>query len=585
MTAAVLGLAVVVTGCNAQAGDRAGGNATKDVRVLTFAQPNDGEPPDQLVAWAEQVGRLSKGSLRIEFKDAWRLGEPGYETGTIEDVSMGKADMAWVGARAFDRAGVTSFQALVAPMLIDSHALQARVFDEGIPARMTDDLDALGVVGVGVLPGPMRKVLGVSKPFATPEDFAGAVIGMQDSGVAEQTLAALGATTRPMPSGARQLDGLDGYEQQLSSIWANHYELAAKFVTANVNLWPRPLVLFAGKKVFDSLSSEQRKALRRAVDESVQGALEASRSEDEEAVPELCQAGMRFPVATDENLRSLESAVQPVYDELNADPQTKATIDTILALKAEVGAGPDSATCSGQPSGSTRSSSDAIPDGTYEMTLTDDESRRCPGDEGNPGGPFELQLRNGEVQQYEQRGDQARELGWFGTYRVFRDRFELTESSSGNTLTALWSFDGKALTLSDMQNGACGDATVWTTHPWVLKQRAADPAASGLDGTFQTTLTKADWSSQGLNGPVGTFTQTYQDGIVTATEPDGDLAFRGTYTVFRDRVEIVTSEDTLVANWERKGDRLRFSDMSSGGCVDCGPYAVVFTSHPWVKVE
>src|SRR3712207_7072201 len=48
-------------------------------------------------------------------------------------------------------------------------------------ARMLADLDPIGVLGIGVLPGPMRKVLGVSRPFRTPQDFTGAVVGMQDS--------------------------------------------------------------------------------------------------------------------------------------------------------------------------------------------------------------------------------------------------------------------------------------------------------------------------------------------------------------------------------------------------------------------
>ena len=57
------------------------------------------------------------------------------QAGTLEDVKTGKVDMAWVGARAFDTVGVTSFQALVAPLLIDSYDLEAKVFNEGCLSR------------------------------------------------------------------------------------------------------------------------------------------------------------------------------------------------------------------------------------------------------------------------------------------------------------------------------------------------------------------------------------------------------------------------------------------------------------------
>ena len=230
--------------------------------MLTFAQANEGEPPEQLLRWAADVERLSAGTLTIEFNNGWRMGEVDYEAGTLADVGDGKVDLAWVGARAFDTVGVESFQALVAPMLVDSHDLQAAVFEAGIPERMLDGVEELGVVGIGVLPGPMRKLLGKDHPYVTVEDFAGAVVGLQASGVAEQTFTALGATTTRLPSGA-DIGEVDGYEQQLASIWGNHYELQADFVTANVNLWPRPLVIVADTDVFESLDPDQQDVLRR----------------------------------------------------------------------------------------------------------------------------------------------------------------------------------------------------------------------------------------------------------------------------------------------------------------------------------
>ena len=53
--------------------------------------------------------------------------------------------------------GVTSFQPLLAPLLVDSHDLQAAVFEAGIPAEMIAGLDDIDLAGIGVLPGPMRK--------------------------------------------------------------------------------------------------------------------------------------------------------------------------------------------------------------------------------------------------------------------------------------------------------------------------------------------------------------------------------------------------------------------------------------------
>jgi TRAP-type C4-dicarboxylate transport system substrate-binding protein len=469
----LLGAVVASSAC--QGPDRAGGDADVDPTVLTFAQGIDGEPPDQLVAWAEQVDRLTDGSVQIEFENGWRLGEPDYESATIADVQTGAIDMAWVGARAFDRADVTSFQALLAPMLVDSHDLQAKVFEEGIPQEMLAGLEQLDLVGVGVLPGPMRKVLGVEKAFTKPADFAGEVVGIQDSKVTELSFAALGATTTPLPSGA-DIDGVDAYEQQLSSIWGNHYEQSAGFVTSNLNPWPRPLVLFIGVSVYDDLTDTQQQALNSASEDAMLQALDASRAEDGEGAAGLCKAGLEFVDASADELGSLERAWVPVYDELRANADTSEWIDRITALKETLDVGPDQAQCDEtvqQPAAGS-----GLPDGTYEMTLTADDIRTgCP--PGQPGAEalepltefdevlFENVVENGAITQFAYPGGEQ-EVGWTGTYRIFRDTFELLEEGTDEPLAMTWSFDGKQLVLSDMRTDFCDHRTVWTTHPWVL---------------------------------------------------------------------------------------------------------------------
>ncbi len=596
----LLGLLVGTAACAAP--DRAGGNADADATVLTFAQPNEGAPQAQLVAWAEEVDRLSGGSVRIEFKNGWRIGEPDFESGTIADVQEGDVDMAWVGARAFDRIGVTSFQALLAPMLVDSHDIQAKVFEEGIPQEMLAGLGQIDVMGVGVLPGPMRKVLGVERAFTTPGDFSGAVVGMQDSAVAERSFAVLGASTKSLPSGA-SINGVDAYEQQLSSIWGNHYELSAGFVTSNLNPWPRPLVMFIGRTAYDGLSESQQRALTSATDQAMLTALDAARAEDSEFVADLCHAGLEFTAASLDQLGSLELAWQQVYDELGTDSETGKWIDRIKVLKETLGAGPDTAECPEDDAATPVAGSQDLPNGTYEMTLTPDDIRAgCkPGDLGaenlEPLTEFEQTLfvntvKDGTITQFSYYGgrDGERDFGWGGSFRTFRDTFELTDDEGG-VLPATWSFDGKQLVLSDMRTEWCDNKTVWTTHPWVLvtvtpAASSGASSASSLEGTWTTTVTEEDWATAGLSNlsdQAGVFTLTFANGLVTLTQPDGVMGYRAKYKAFRDRLETSGHEDVLTATWSVTGDTLSMSGINSGGCTDCEPYAVVWGTHPWTR--
>jgi TRAP-type C4-dicarboxylate transport system substrate-binding protein len=463
-------MALVAASCGNHTHDKAGGNATSKPRVLTMAQPN-AILGSQLTGLADEVSRRSAGTLQIEFESSWRIGETKYEAATIDDVKAGKVDMAWVGARVFDTVGVNSLEALVAPMLIDSYDLQRAVFDAGIPEQMLDGLKEIGLVGIGVLPGPMRKMLGVSKPFLRPADFAGAVIGTQDSAVAAQTMMAVGATPLAVPSSA-QLAGLDGYEQALPSIAGNKYEAVAGFVTANLNLWPRPLVIIMGSNAFKSLTPDQQTILHEATAAAIPGALADSRTEDTDAARTLCRNGMTLAVASHGDLSDLRAAFQPVYQQLGSHPATKEYLDEIQNLKQKLAAAPEDPECpTTEPANS--SSANGFPSGTYDTTVSaSDYSEQCITDMNmdKNGIPSKSRQRatfnKGSVQLFGEVNG-AMEAGYIGTYEVFRDRVTFTDP--GGTFSARWSADANTLTFTEF-DGPCGDAVVWGSHPWVRVQ-------------------------------------------------------------------------------------------------------------------
>src|SRR3954471_5137934 len=112
-------------GCGSTTEDKAGGTRPGHPLVLTLASGND--QPLEVQAFADAVARESHGTLRIRFRNAWRRGRADYEHALIGDVRAGRADLGWVGARAWDDVGVRSLDALGAPFLVDDYALEQRV--------------------------------------------------------------------------------------------------------------------------------------------------------------------------------------------------------------------------------------------------------------------------------------------------------------------------------------------------------------------------------------------------------------------------------------------------------------------------
>ena len=79
------------------------------------------------------------------------------------------------------RLGVKSFQALTAPMLIDSYALENAVIESGVTEEMMEGLDELGVAGLGVLAdGSAPADRASTRPILGPADWRGISFGTSE---------------------------------------------------------------------------------------------------------------------------------------------------------------------------------------------------------------------------------------------------------------------------------------------------------------------------------------------------------------------------------------------------------------------
>ena len=370
--ALIAGLALaLVAGCHSSRSDKAGGQRGQAPRVLTMADPVS--DPLELVGFVEEVARLSGGTLRIQVR-TWSQGRVAYENRLIGDVRAGKADLGVVGSRAWDSFGVDSFRALHAPFLIDSYVLEEKVVQSALVKQMLQSLAPLRLVGFGVLPAQMRRPFGTKRPLMGPADFAGLTVAVQQSRVADETMRALGARPVWIHSGRVDMARFGGMETRVTTIDGFLYDEKGDYLTTNVDLWPRPLVLFANRRAFDSLSSNQQRVLRQAAANVIPGQIALDRRADREASGNICRRRLlTFVTARRDDLAALRRAVQPVYDELERDPGTRKAIATIERLKRAERAPPDTlpACPSGHRQATGQATGSVTPiDGVYEMTTT-----------------------------------------------------------------------------------------------------------------------------------------------------------------------------------------------------------------------
>ena len=252
--------------------------------------------------------------------------------------------MGSVSSAVWGTVGVHSFDALQMPFLINSYPLEGQVIGGDIGKQMLTGAAGFGVVGLAIHEGGLRKPLGVSKRLVTLADFKGFKMRSVQSPVLAAGLQALGADPVTLSSGdifaAMQNHTVDGMEANLGLIQTYKLYEVAKYVTANVNLWPFPTVLIMNKAKFDGLSADQQKAITDAAALVPDFSIKIFTEPTTNLVTTLCGEGLKFAVATPEDIAAMVNATKPVYTQFEKNADTKRFVTAIEALKAKQGAPP-----------------------------------------------------------------------------------------------------------------------------------------------------------------------------------------------------------------------------------------------------
>ena len=286
--------------------------------------------------FVRRVQEVSAGALKVEVGYAVGDYAADAETQIVRAVADGSWDLGFVGTSLLDTLDVSDFAALTAPMLIDNYALEEAVIKSDIPGQMLGGLDPLGVTGLAVLGDGLRHPIGVDKPIITPTDWQGIGFGTYPSLWQSEAIEALGAVPGPGFAAARdeaiEAGSIQGYELNLNPYHHNLTEKTAPYITANVNLWPRTLVLFGNPDRLDGLTAEQRGWLEQVAAETAATSTGLV-ADESNVVRDICLSGGRFAEASDADLAAIRNAFAPVFDKLEQDTETKAFIQRIHDLK------------------------------------------------------------------------------------------------------------------------------------------------------------------------------------------------------------------------------------------------------------
>jgi TRAP-type C4-dicarboxylate transport system substrate-binding protein len=460
----VAALALLLAACAGSAdGSPAKAGGAGEPRVLSMGTDDfpDRAAAEQIEEFAREVERLSDGELRID--PVWRAGDGDAEWDQVvaRKVMDGRLDLGNVPSRAWDTEGVTSLRALNAPFLITTDELLDAVVTSDLADDMLAGLDEVGVVGLALVPEGLRHPFGFAQPLLGPEDYRDGHLRAPRSATTQAMFEAFGATT----TGAEQ-----DVAAQVGMESAYSLDVQGP-ATGNVTYFPKVGTLVVNGEVFAGLSEEDQEALVEAAATVRDRAIE-TRPSDAEQAEAFCEAGGTIVLADDADLAALVAAAEPVYAELEADPQTAAQIEAIRTLEGDLGTGATpAATCGTQLAAGDRAgdepdagTDDSAINGIYrwEFTREELEAAGLPRDqvEGNVGvwtNTFE-------------DGQWADQDGPMGTYVIDGDLLTFSFDEGGQPETYRWEQNEQGDLLVgpvDVEPEWQAFADLWTSKPWL----------------------------------------------------------------------------------------------------------------------
>ena len=288
-----------------------------------------------LAEFASQVQSASGGKLKIKLLPVY---SGGNDINLLNDLKGGAVDMGSVSAVVWDTEGVNSFEALQMPFLITNYKLEGAVLASPIQQEMLAGTAALGLHGLAIHEGGLRKPLSAGACIKTAAGFNGLKVRVPPGALITDSIAALGAAPTPLPVSdvylALKQGTVNAMEANYGLVYTNKYYEVAKCITGNVNFWPFPTVLSMNNKTWKGLSSAEQGWVATAANKLSAESLTIVSNPASPLVPNLCKAGLKIATATKAELAAMAASVQSVYTKYDAHTPTGTFVSQIKQIKA-----------------------------------------------------------------------------------------------------------------------------------------------------------------------------------------------------------------------------------------------------------
>ncbi|WP_140635642.1 TRAP transporter substrate-binding protein [Methylibium rhizosphaerae] len=308
-------------------------------RSIKFAFQNQKGHPQAEGAqkFADLVAQKSGNKISVKLFPGGTLGG---DVQTISALQGGTIEMTVLNAGILT-SHVKEFAVFDLPFLFANAQEVDAVTDGPVGTSLLAKLAEKNLVGLGYWDLGFRNLTNSKRPITKVEDIAGLKIRVIQSPIYVDMFNALGATATPMPFPelypALEQKAVDGQENPFTLIRTSKFYEVQKHLAVTRHVY-NPQALLVSKKLWDSMSADERKILTEAAAEATKFQRQLSRGQADDALADLKKAGMQVTEFSPEELQRMRNAVKPVVHKYSAQIGD-ATVKEVFAEIAKVRGG------------------------------------------------------------------------------------------------------------------------------------------------------------------------------------------------------------------------------------------------------
>ncbi len=321
-TLAVAGLMALAPAAHAQVQER---------NIKLGIQNPKGHPIELgTVRFAELLAQRSGGKLKVQVFPGGQLGS---DVQTLTALQSGTVEMSIMNSGIL-ASQVRDFAVFDFPFMFANPREADAVVDGPVGQKLHARLGERNLVGVAYWELGFRNLTNSRKPINTVEDIAGLKLRVIPNPINVDWVRALGANPTPLAFtelfAAMEQRAVDGQENPLSVILANKFAEVQKHL-ALTNHQYNPQSFLVSKRLWDSLSAEERGLITAAAVEAGQYQRQVNRELAAGQLAALRQAGMQVTELPPAEVAKLRERMQPVIAK-----HSEGIAATVHELQAEL---------------------------------------------------------------------------------------------------------------------------------------------------------------------------------------------------------------------------------------------------------